>query len=883
MKLYLFVLVCVGAILLLFGPTPSSCAGYPDGRESGPDAQRLHLSPDEMPRHGPAPGPGLVNNYLDFDVVVAGGGSSGVSAALASARNGARTALIHGRPVLGGNAGSEIKLAMVGACGPRASDSNSLKMECREGGIVEEYTLDNTVGNPNRVGEIFSLILYDKFRTEPNAQVFLNTWLVGVVKNGTRIVTAIAEDQMSQNRYYINAKQFIDATGDGRLGTEAGTTYLMGREGKAKYNESLAEGPDSETEGSSLAFVAMEMKTPQPFSAPSWAMKYNSSDFKYRSVNFFQYGYWWNEVSWPWNTITDNSKIYDQLLANMFGIWDYIKNSGNHPESENWTLQWFGNVPCKREGRRFVGQFVSTQNDIMRDPNASPPQLPDLYYDRVAYSGWNFDLHNPKGMFDTQHPPYNSTHSPYMFSTALRSLLSKEVPNLLFAGRLASYSHVVFGSQRVMKTCSTAGQAAGTAAAYAVYAGIDAGVIPQDKSKVWSVQQQLIRDDAYVIGVYNEDPRDHARTAIVSASSELSPNATNALNGSAVNVISGQTRAVVTPLVSHTQTGGVGVGQGIEGTNRWISNGLPASITTSFQSPTAVSQVHLVFDTGMHRKLTFSVVEGGVGVWGPQPETVRDYVIEAYDASKKNWVALCNVTGNFQRLRVHDVPCNPIHPAHDWPPLHPGSSPSPSPPPPSPSSPAKARASLCDPSSASQQWFVNTLGQVESIGSPNYCLAYLNNTAAQGGHGQAVTILPCAQSPRWMFDGKKDNGSFIALPNKIPCFNYDGDCQCAKVVMPYNTGAAVELWSCDDLDSFGWWQYLQFEDDAVHGLLSTGNLCLDAQQPSSSQFLKLDLIPPLFSAVRVTVTATNGIDNAHINEIRVYGEDGKQPFPSQSN
>lgn len=100
-----------------------------------------------------------------------------------------------------------------------------------------------------------------------------------------------------------------------------------------------------------------------------------------------------NEVSWPYQTISDNNAIIDQLYANMFGIWDYIKNSGNIPESANWALTWFGTAPCKREGRRFIGQYVMTQNDIMEDPNASPPQAPTMYWDRVAFGGWPFDLH----------------------------------------------------------------------------------------------------------------------------------------------------------------------------------------------------------------------------------------------------------------------------------------------------------------------------------------------------------------------------------------------------------------------------------------------------------------------------------------------------------
>eukprot|EP00043_Microstomoeca_roanoka_P019321 m.216036 g.216036 ORF g.216036 m.216036 type:complete len:923 (+) comp16981_c1_seq4:56-2824(+) len=853
-------------------------AGYSDGRESGPEAQKLRLQDGELPRHGLPPGKGLIDHYLDVDVVVAGGGSTGVSAALAAARSGAQTVLIHGRPVLGGNAGSEIKLAMVGACGPRASDANELKMECREGGIVEEYTLDNAVGNPNRIGELFSLELYNKFRMEPNVQLFLNTWLVAVEMNGTRITTAIAEDQMSQNRYIISAKQFIDATGDGRLGAEAGAQYLMGREGPSQYNESLAEGPDTETEGSSLAFVSVDMGIPQPYTPPPWAMKYNASDFKYRSVNFFQYGYWWNEVSWPYNTISDNEVIRDQLLANMFGIWDYIKNSGDIPESENWALQWFGNVPCKREGRRFVGMYVSTQNDIMQNPSASPPQAPELYYDRVAYAGWNFDLHNPKGMFDTSHPPYSSYRTPYMFSTPLRSLISKDARNLFLAGRLASFSHVVYGSQRVMKTCSTMGQAVGTAAAYAVSKGVDAADIPANRSMVWSIQQQLIRDDAYIIGVYNEDPRDYARRAAVFASSEVFPNATSAVNGSAVNIISGQTRAVVTPLSNSNQVGGVPEGQGIPGSNRWLSTTLPASLTLTLEVPAPIAQVQLIFDTGMHRKLTFSVSGSGVGIWGSQPETVRDYSVEGLNSATNQWQLLCNVTDNFQRRRVHNVPCQPVNVLPSWPPLRPGRQP---PSPPTPSSSAAVRASTCDPSAPTQKWFANANAQLESLGNPGQCLAFLANQSALGGHGQAVTTLPCAQAPRWVFSLTQRNGTLIKLPQAMNCVDYQGTCQCAKIVSPYTAGMSLELWDCASTSEDGLWSYLVFDDDENAGMLTAKGLCLDAQRPvvNEAHSQRLMDAPILFSEIRVNVTATNGVDHARILEIRLYDADGKTPFP----
>ena len=112
------------------------------------------------------------------------------------------------------------------------------------------------------------------------------------------------------------------------------------------------------------------------------------------------------QVSWPYNTVTDGENVTQEALANILGIWDYLKNSGDHPESANMGLNWVGNVGCKREGRRFVGQYVQSQNDVMRvdrlcsrkppycpakpahAPPPGPAQEPELYWDRVACAGW---------------------------------------------------------------------------------------------------------------------------------------------------------------------------------------------------------------------------------------------------------------------------------------------------------------------------------------------------------------------------------------------------------------------------------------------------------------------------------------------------------------
>ena len=302
-----------------------------------------------------------------------------------------------------------------------------------------------------------------------------------------------------------------------------------------------------------------------------------------------------------------------------------------------------------------------------------------LYWDRVAYGGWNFDLHNPKGIYDLSNPPYQSTHLPYIYSTPLRSLIASNVTNLFLAGRLASFSQVVFGSQRVMKTCSTHGQAVGTAAAYCISNGILPVNLSNDMTNrenyVWSIQQELIRDDAYVIGIYNEDYRDYARNATNIYASSVYNDSTNNVFGDPWNIISGQTRSV------ESATGGAAEGQYKTGLNRWMSNGTEdmnlyngvSWIVLEWGNNMAlkdIGEIQLIFDTGLHRKLTLSQSENSQKnqMWGqPQPETVSDYIIEVFNVgnSFKNrkkkrlksgeWFSIVKVEGNYQRRNTHNV------------------------------------------------------------------------------------------------------------------------------------------------------------------------------------------------------------------------------------
>lgn len=581
----------------------------------------------------------VTTQSLECDVFVAGGGPAGVACALAAARNGARTILCQDRPVLGGNASSEVRMHIVGAdcSGGRGADR---AVEAREGGIVEEIRLENAVRNPQRSASMMDLILYEKCRAESNLTLLLNTTVVAArVENG-RIVEARAERLSTESRFLIAAHVFVDCTGDGRLGAEAGAPFREGREAVDAFNESLAQpAPDSFRLGSSLLFQARKHDKPMPFVAPWFARKFTEEDLARRphatavDDTGREYGYWWVEWGGTLDTIKDNEAIRDELLAIQMGIWDHIKNGGDHG-AENWALEWVGFVPGKRESRRFIGLRTLTENDVMQS---------HAFDDAIAYGGWPIDTHPPRGIDAKDEPPCTQHKVPNLYDIPLRCCVSRDIENLLFAGRNLSATHLAFASTRVMATCFVVGQGVGSAAAYAIETKTLPRDLPDNRQAMWAIQQRLLRDDCYLIGRLNEDPADLARRAKATASSEQP-------DGPATAVLSGQTRSV------HGD-GGAPADRARPGSHRWMSDpaaGLPAWLMLEWDQPVNAREIRLVFDTGLHRVLTLSHADAYTArmQWGkPQPETVCDYTLEGRASGQ--WQTLEEVRGNYQRLRVH--------------------------------------------------------------------------------------------------------------------------------------------------------------------------------------------------------------------------------------
>ncbi|MGC9455286.1 MAG: FAD-dependent oxidoreductase [Phycisphaerae bacterium] len=429
-----------------------------------------------------------IEHEVDFCVV--GGGMAGLTAAVAAARHGASVALLHDRPVLGGNASSECRVHICGA------DRHNALPNLRETGILEEIRLENLRRNPTRSWGVWDTVLHETLSAEPNLLPLLNCSVLDADMSGRRIKSVTGYQSTTETFHRVRARIFADCSGDGVLAPLTGAAFRIGREGRDEYDESLAPPQaDSKTMGMSLLFQARKCDGPVPCIPPAWAYRFdNCEDLPYgpSGHEFWQMGYWWVELGGEYDQIRDTEALRDELLKIAWGVWDHIKNRcRRRDEAANWALEWMQFLPAKRESRRYVGEHVLTQNDL---------QSGGQFDDTVAYGGWTMDDHDPTGFWAVRSSRPATTHhkTPSPYGIPLRSLYARDVEDLLFAGRCHSATHLAMSSTRVMGTGCSMGQAIGTAAALASARGATPAEITGD---VAEIQQLLLRDDCYLPGV----------------------------------------------------------------------------------------------------------------------------------------------------------------------------------------------------------------------------------------------------------------------------------------------------------------------------------------------------------------------------------------------
>ncbi len=437
----------------------------------------------------------------EFDVCVIGGGMSGLCAAIASARNGARTALVHERPVLGGNASSEIRMWICGARGPHN----------KEAGILEEIQLENQYLNPTGHYSIWDSVLYAKAQFQPGLTVFFNTSCVDAGMEGDRIGTVTAWQLTSQTWNTIRARHFVDCSGDSILAALTGAGFRVGREARAEFDEDIEPVlADLKTMGNTLLIQIRRTDEPHPFVAPAWAYKFEKpEDLEHRVRGVNGDNFWWIEVGGLADTIRDAEQIRDELMRITYGVWDYIKNvSPEREKAETWAIEWIGSLPGKRENRRYIGDHTLTQNDV-----AAGGEFPDV----VAYGGWPMDDHHPAGLLYPGEPTiFHPAPSPY--GIPYRCLYSRNIANLHFAGRNISVTHAALSSTRVMATCSLLGQAAGTAAALCVR--FDCAPRAMASGDKLDVLQRTLQDDDCWLPGFTRPVSDLANAARLSGDGE---------------------------------------------------------------------------------------------------------------------------------------------------------------------------------------------------------------------------------------------------------------------------------------------------------------------------------------------------------------------------
>jgi FAD dependent oxidoreductase len=561
--------------------------------------------------------------HLETDVLVAGGGLAGVCAAIAAARQGSRVVLVQDRSHLGGNSSSEVKMHVVGA------NQHTGRPGWRESGLIEEFRLADAVNNPQRSWELWDLLLYDKVVSEPNITLLLETVLYSAAVSNNSITEVAARCDKSERLYRIKAKIFCDCTGDSRLGIESGAEFRTGREARSEFGESLApEKADNETLGSSILFTSRLYHKTMPFTAPAWARKITKKDLVHRKIDSWEYGYWWIEWGGNKDIVGDNERIRYELLSIVLGVWDYIKNSGDFPDSRNWAMDWVGMMPGKRGGRRIIGDHILTQQDLMKGG----------FEDAVAIGGWAMDDHPPGGFDRPDLPPNTVLRPPEVYDIPLRSLYSRNISNLMMAGRNISATHTAFTSARVMATCSVIGQAVGTAAAHCVETGTNPRELAQNPQQVSRLRQTLLRDDQTIKGLRNQDPRDLARQATVTASAEIAP-------ARATLVIDGFVRDIPDSKGNPVEV------------HHWaapVSDGKPAWVELNWPNPERIRQIQITFDSGFKRQLTLTAQDSqnNTVLRAAQPETVKNYRV-TYRSANGETREIASVKGNFQRLNRH--------------------------------------------------------------------------------------------------------------------------------------------------------------------------------------------------------------------------------------
>ncbi len=422
------------------------------------------------------PGQSEVADKGDYDLVVVGGGMAGICSAISAARYGCKVALIQDRPVLGGNNSSEVRVGLSGLI--RKKPYPEIGNLVDQIGPVGHWNLWDADREPKleRSKEVKAIIAKHPEKKQHNAgdasnyrddkklkyvlaekniTLFLNTRANGVEMEDGKIAAVLGQNTRTGKKMKVSGRIFADCTGDGNLGYLANADFRIGRESKSHTEEELAPSvEDNLVMGTSVQWNTKEEEESSSFPKTPWAIGFTEET----CVETIR-GDWDWETGARLNHATQMEEIRDYALRVVFGNWSVLKNSSD-PEREkkfsNRKLNWVAYIGGKRESRRLMGEFVLKQQDIV---NAIP------YPDASVTTTWSIDLHYPKKPVCAC-DAFQSTASSIKiepYPIPYRCFYSRNVPNLMMAGRNISVTHVALGTVRVMRTTGMMGEVVGMA------------------------------------------------------------------------------------------------------------------------------------------------------------------------------------------------------------------------------------------------------------------------------------------------------------------------------------------------------------------------------------------------------------------------------------
>jgi hypothetical protein len=459
-----------------------------------------------------------IDAEVSCDLLVVGGGMAAICAAIAAARNGCDTCLVEMDQVLGGNGGPLL--------GVHVSGAHSFHPYASETGIIEELELEaarrrgktRTWGVHYNISHTWDLVLQDKLE-EAGVRVFRRHQGRKAIVEGRRVTGVVVLDNNTfQTKLFHTRHGIIDGSGDGEVAASAGASFLWGEDAEETFGERSAPAEATRnTMGISLTALVRKCAEPVDFVLPPQFAaraaaegpppKLTGYPSSWRPEDEFCF-LWVTESGGHIDSIRDAAAIREEILYQLYRTWDNVKNHSFPDLARNWELTWVSPKDGKRESRRFVGDHILTQTEV---ENATP------FADAIGYGGYGVDIHEVDGI--RAKVVFHSI--PPLWSFPYRASYSRDFDNLWLAGRLMSCSHLALGTVRLMRTLACIGQGVGTAAALAKQHGCAAAEVNADE-----LQQTLLRQDATILTAANRDPDDLARTATVSATSEMRHGAT---------------------------------------------------------------------------------------------------------------------------------------------------------------------------------------------------------------------------------------------------------------------------------------------------------------------------------------------------------------------